>query len=259
MIREEMTFNVLNHNTHYSLHSLFRYITHDDMCEMLCTSDGKMDATVRKMWQEGLKEIKCKADKITFTEFKLFLKGQVPKDTMLSNLRRDSLGRRLSGRALLSQSFALQAVPENTASTSTLLRDDDGNLISLRVPVVPLTRSARAVSVSMPPSASLVEDGDDDYDLPLESDAFRMRQEFRMSLLHASKLFDQKRQARQTMKPSNPAGLTMVAGTRRPSTGANSPEKDSVLAEASKRSGRRNRHGRKKTKSDLSLLLNQLQ
>ena len=254
-----MRFNVLNyHSSPPSLHLLFRFITHEDMCEMLCTSDGRMDATVREMWHDGLKEIKCKANKITFDEFKLFLKGQAPKDAMLSNLRRDGSGRRLSGRGLLSQNFALQAVPENSASTSTLTRDNDGNLISLRIPVVPLTRSARAVSVTTPPSVSLVEDGDDDYDLPLESDAFRKRHEFRMSVLHASKLFDQKRQARQMIKPSNPAGLTMVAGTRRPSTGATSPERDATLAEASKRSGRRNRHGRKKTKSDLSLLLKQL-
>ena len=229
------------------------------MCEMLCTSDGKMDATVRKMWENGLKEIKCKADSITFEEFKIFLKGQVPKDTMLSNLKRDGSGRRLSGRALLGQNFALQAVPENAASTSTFARDDEGNLISLRVPVAPLTRSGRSISVTNPPSASLLEDGDDDYDFPLESDAFRMRQEFRMSVLHASRLFDQKRQARQTLNPANPAGLTMVAGARRPSAGATDAEKDKKLAEASKRSGRRNRHGRKKTKSDISLLLNQLQ
>lgn len=169
-------------------------------------------------------------------------------------LKRDNSGRRLSGRALLSTNLALHVVPEDSATTK-LGRDGNDNLISFRVPQVPMSRSSRAASVTVPPSDPLVEDGDDDYDLPLESEAFRTRQEFRISVLHASKLFDQMRQARQTMKPSNPAGLTMVAGTRRPSTGGVSPEKDPKLAEASKRSGRRNRHGRKKTKSDLSILL----
>jgi hypothetical protein len=216
-----------------------------------------MDSNVRKMWHDGLKEIKCKANKITFEEFQKFLKGQVPKDAML---KRDSSGRRLSGRALLSTTLALQSVPEDTATTK-LARDSDGNLITFQVAQIPLYRSSRAASVSVPPSNSLVQDGDDDYDLPLESDAFRMRQEFRMSVLHASKLFDQMRQARQTINPSNPAGLTMIAGARRPSIGGVSCDKETTvkMAVACKRSGRRNRHGRKKTKSDLSLLINQLQ
>jgi hypothetical protein len=241
-----------------------RYITHSDMCEMLCTSDGKMDSTVLKMWHDGLKEIKCKADdKITFEEFQKFLKGQVPKEAMLPNLRNSSAARRLSN-------FALQSVPESSA-TSKLARDSEDNLISFEA-IVPRTRATRATSVILPPPLPMVRDGDDDCDLPhkthrdsrkedqahSESEAYRKRQEFRMSVLHASKLFDQKRQARQPVKPSNPAGLTMIAGPRRPSAGGtNLTEKEATmkLAAASKKSGRRNRNNRKKTKSDLSLLL----
>lgn len=244
----------------------FRFITHDDMSAMLCTSDGKMDATVMKMWHDGLKEIQCKADdKIAFEEFKMFLKGAVPKDAMLSDIRSGDATRRNSSRQLVASTFVLQAVPEGFSSLQCQDDDEAPSYSDLR-PLPPRAMVDRATSVVLSASGSMLLDEDDDYDLPgtsvrsdlllrPESDAFRKRQDFRMSLLHASKLFDQKRQARQPFNVANPAGLTMVAGGRRPSLDASCLRDATNISTASKRSGRRNRHNRKKTKSDLSLLI----
>ncbi|KAG7374040.1 protein kinase domain containing protein [Nitzschia inconspicua] len=251
------------------------YITHSNMCEMLCTSDGKMDETVLKMWHDGLKEIRCKAnDKITFEEFKRFLKGQVPKEAMLANIRSGDAVKRNSSRPLISPIFALHPVPECLA-TAALTLDDEKMIMGLpdalkKMP--PRLMADRAISVVLPGSGSMVSDGDDDYDLPSlngaelrvkdnsshpDSEAYRKRQEFRLSVLHASKLFDQKRQAWNPLTYSNPAGLTMVAGARRPSLDAR--QDSSNLVVASKRSGRRNRNNRKKTSSDLSLLVRSIE
>lgn len=252
--------------TPFARRYIVRYITHSNMCEILCTSDGKLDSAVLKMWRDGLKEIKCKEnDKITFEEFRLFLNGQIPKDVMLSHTRT------LSGRKLVNSTLELQSVIEESASQRS---QNDNKLSSSdksRPILPPKIRAPRAVSVVLQPSDSMVRGGDDDYDLPSdrhtrtepsetqlhpESEVLRKRQEFRMSILQASKLFDQKRQEIRPGVP-NPAGLTMVAGTRRPSAGdPYSTDKDAVtkLAAASKKSGRRNRKNREKTNSDVSLL-----
>lgn len=252
-----------------------RYITHNDMCEMLCTSDGKMDAIVLKMWHDGLKEIRCKAnDKITFEEFKKFLKGQIPKDVMLSNIRSGDAPRQRSSRKLINSTFALHVVTEGSSAANS--PDEAEKILSFDgLPPVPSrTVATRAVSVVLQPTGSMVFDGDDDYDLPpmnnialkrndnpshTESEAFRKRHDFRMSVLHGSKLFDQKRQARYSINPNNPAGLTMVAGARRPSMGARHVQEKTCMAAARKRSGRRNRHNRKKTNSDLLPLLRSIE
>lgn len=246
------------------------------MSEMLCTSDGKMDATVLKMWHDGLKEIRCKADdKITFEEFKKFLKGQAPKDAMLSNLRSGDPALRRSSRKLINSSFALRAVQEGSTATKTL-PDATDKILSFNglKPVPSKAKATRAISVVLQPTDSMVRDGDDDYDLPSiystgsnrsevplhpESEAFRLRLDFRLSVLHASKLFDQKRQSRYRLKPDNPAGLTMVGGARRPSMEVRNAQDGTHMAAASKRSGRRNRYNKKKTKSDLSLLLRSIE
>jgi hypothetical protein len=116
----------------------------------------------------------------------------------------------------------------------------------------------------------MVHDEDDDYDLPvvtvrepgiddpafLESEAYRKRNDFRNSVLEASMLFDQLRQARQIGIAASGAGLTMVAGGRRKSGGGlDGPAMADRLADACKKSGRRNRKNRKKTNSDLSAFL----
>lgn len=46
---------------------------------LLCTSNGEKDEEIKEMWIDGLKEIHCKSeDKISFEEFRAFLKGQQP-------------------------------------------------------------------------------------------------------------------------------------------------------------------------------------
>jgi len=248
------------------------HITFDDLSEMLSTSDGRMDSTILKMWHDGLKEIRCKGkDKITFEEFQRFLKGQAPQDAMLKAVKKGECTRKVS-RNLLHSTFALQPVPEGSPS-ARMSRNSD-NSISMRNSTHHYRSSARSktrrtASLSLSPAAnSMVENGDDDYDLPyeqdteqasfggdaggLEPDAYRKRQDFRTSVLEASRLFDQMRQARQPINTANPAGLTMVAGGRTPSNGYVASER---LAAASKRSGRRNRKNRMKTKSDLSMFL----
>jgi hypothetical protein len=44
-----------------------------------------MDDEIKKMWTDGLNEMKSQGDdKICFEEFKSFLKGRVPKEALLS-------------------------------------------------------------------------------------------------------------------------------------------------------------------------------
>ncbi len=243
-----------------------RYITFADMSCMLSTSDKKRDSKVLKMWCDGLQEIRCKAsDKIMYEEFKEFLKGQVPKEAG------DTSRRLSSSQILLMKNFRLQSVPEGVAK-SQISRDSFGNIISFGS-LKPTDRSlfsTRATSIVLPITGSMLEDGDDVYDLPstqnrtepirkddvtyLESEVLGKRQEFRMSVLHAAKQFDQKQLARLPIKSSHPAGLIIFAGSHRPvGNGVEENELNSKLATASKRSGRYRMN--KKTKSDLSLLV----
>jgi hypothetical protein len=259
---------VLVHTT-YSCSSLSltlcncRHITQADMREMLCTSDGKMDATVLKMWRDGLREIQSKSDdKITFEEFRRFLKGHAPKEVMLSSIRSSGASRRRSSQSLISAAFALQPVQRDSTATPKISREYKDKVRSFDdlYPVGPKSMATRAVSLVIHPPSSMLHDGDDDFDLPmmkrtkyLESDSFCEQHDFRMSVLHASKLFEKKREARHRLEPYRTARLSMVAGARRPSNrGQDVPVS---VFEASKRSGRRNRYNRKKTVSDVLLLL----
>lgn len=232
---------------------------------MLSTSDGKMDSTILKMWHDGLKEIRCKGkDKITFDEFQRFLKGQSPREAMMNSIKKDGSSRRIS-RNMLHSSFALQPVPEGIPSKASRTSDNTLTFRSTHFKPQRRSRTQRAASVCLSPPQPMV---DDDYEIPpyettfdpgyLESEAYRKRQEFRSSVLEASRLFDQMRQTRQPIRRAdNPAGLTMVAGGRRPSGGQNMAETEQAarVAAACCRSGRRNRRNKKKTKSDLSEFL----
>jgi hypothetical protein len=242
----------------------FRFITLADMSEMLSTSDGKMDSTILKMWHDGLKEIRCKGtDKITFDEFQRFLKGQSPQEAMIQSIKKDGSSRRIS-RNMIHSSFALQPVPEGTPSKASGSSDNTLTWRSSHFKPQRRSRTQRASSLCLSPVQPMVDDDDEipPYDATfdpgyLESEAYRKRQEFRSSILEASRLFDQMRTARQPIRADNPAGLTMVAGGRRPSGGESLAEKEQAarVAAACCRGGRRNRRNKKKTKSDLSEFL----
>jgi hypothetical protein len=251
-----------------------RYITHGDMREMFCTGDGKLDATVLKMWRDGLTEIQSMADdKITFEEFRKFLKGQAPKNAMLASIKSSgasrsrastsSTSRRRSSIEMISAAFVFQPVQEDSVATPKVSRDDMDNVLLNYDDIKPLLPgSIGADSMLDPPNS-----GDQDFYRPFtksdalngtenassDLEAFHKCHEFRMSVLHASKLFDQYREARHRLTSKHTARLSMVAGARRPSTGATSH--DVQVSEASERSGRTNRNNRKKTISDIFLLL----
>jgi len=61
------------------------YITLTDLNDLLGTSDGTMDTEIEKMWQDGMKECKCK-DKLIFEDFQQFLEAQSPADSLYYKL-----------------------------------------------------------------------------------------------------------------------------------------------------------------------------
>ena len=53
-----------------------RYITFDDLKELLGTSSGDEDGHIEQMWQDGIAECSCPMGQFTFEDFRMFIKGQ---------------------------------------------------------------------------------------------------------------------------------------------------------------------------------------
>jgi hypothetical protein len=85
---------------------------------------------------------------------------------------------------------------------------------------------------------------------------FKPHIDFRNAVYEASKVFEQKRKAREITFPSPSAKMTMKRGQRSDRNLATSNDEKSNVAEATRRSGRlRSRHPRKRTASDITGLL----
>jgi hypothetical protein len=111
------------------------YIAVSDLCGLL--SDGKNDAEIRKMWNDGLNEIHSEdKEKITFEEFKTLLKGRADG---LAKRRSRQLSRVALGLSaeecdevqisLSSESSSLIRVPEDKHiehSESSLIKVTEG-------------------------------------------------------------------------------------------------------------------------------------
>eukprot|EP00529_Nitzschia_sp_RCC80_P004108 CAMPEP_0113518152 /NCGR_PEP_ID=MMETSP0014_2-20120614/42701_1 /TAXON_ID=2857 /ORGANISM="Nitzschia sp." /LENGTH=918 /DNA_ID=CAMNT_0000415519 /DNA_START=164 /DNA_END=2920 /DNA_ORIENTATION=- /assembly_acc=CAM_ASM_000159 len=312
------------------------YITREDLHEMLSTNDGRMDKSIFSMWQDGLEEVHCQGKgRMDFDDFRRFLKGQVPKEPLMSGAIDKKSSLELSPRASLSSSLiltsasAMQTVPEGSVSPMTPrdkvkslkfgtdanlqmpalagIPSPDGSLsplgqekkavdISIPPDLLPLpTGIVRSSSVRLPGSQSWLDDdsmeeieeaptpalessktymrnavnkfrrlsGQGEFSMDAASPAaandalFKAHRDFRRAVFEASKVFEQKKRAREVTTPSPSAKMTMRGG-RRSVVNYGSPPSDenSTVADATRRSGRpRQRHARKRTASDISGLL----
>jgi hypothetical protein len=88
-----------------------RFITFKDMKDLLGTSDGEEDEQIMQMWTDGMSECACPLGRITYDDFRMFIKGQTKEREPGSPSRRSHAGRKsVEGSPLL------QAVPEGTVS-----------------------------------------------------------------------------------------------------------------------------------------------
>jgi hypothetical protein len=87
-----------------------RFITLEDMKELLGTTEEEEDGKLRQMWEEGLDECSCPLGRITYDDFRMFVKGQKREREPTS-----PIPKRASKRFVLEVS-PLQAVPEGSMS-----------------------------------------------------------------------------------------------------------------------------------------------
>jgi hypothetical protein len=77
---------------------------------LLGTNEGEDDPALRQMWNDGLKECVCPLGRITYDDFRVFIKGQKrEKETIRPGLRRTSVN-------LTNDAIPLQPVPEGSLS-----------------------------------------------------------------------------------------------------------------------------------------------
>jgi hypothetical protein len=322
---------------------LGRFITFKDMNDLVGTSNGDDDEQIMQMWTDGMSECACPLGRITYDDFRMFVKGQT-KEREPGTPRRKS-----HGRISLEGSPVLQAVPEGTMSPQakhqTFARFGEMSALeTLKMPMLglPLTpplpatpqgerRMLKKVDISFPavpepahkkarsrslganptlvwydfdeeeedvtasptegrkslcvvlPSRAigelqLVIQDESKSPLAVNKALYRKHREFRWSVLEASKLFDQKRQASKLQHESlhgsgvvrkieRRPSLVMRRGSERGSVpklpGASNTqhlpsksehERNERFEEAAKRSGRP-RRPRQRTTSDLSGML----
>ena len=117
----------------------FRYITIDDLNEMLRSNDGSMDEVILDMWKEGVQSVWCKSkDRISFEDFQRFFKGHYSKqgDTgrietfqgakRMSTLQENSVANHLSPSRSSHRNTKKRSVTSERLLTSTLALDLDG-------------------------------------------------------------------------------------------------------------------------------------
>ena len=88
----------------------YRYITLEDMKGLLGTAEGSDDEALSKMWEDAMVECVCPLGKISYDDFRMFIKGQRREKEPAS-----PIPRRSSKRLVLDAS-PLQAVPEGSTS-----------------------------------------------------------------------------------------------------------------------------------------------
>lgn len=75
---------------------------------LLGANEGEDDPALRQMWDDGLKECVCPLGRITYDDFRIFIKGQKrEKETTRSGRRRTSM-------KPTNDASPLQAVPEGS-------------------------------------------------------------------------------------------------------------------------------------------------
>jgi hypothetical protein len=101
-----------------SLLAVHRYITLDDISDLISTNDGTMDKEILDMWRDGMKTCKSSKDndKMYFEDFEEVMKGcQRRKSSLVDGLRRSGSVRNYSSRSLFPA-----AAERHSKSTSQL-------------------------------------------------------------------------------------------------------------------------------------------
>lgn len=110
-----------------------RFITIEDMKDVLGTNEGEEHEALCRMWRDGLTECVCPLGRITYDQFLMFIKGQKREKEPQSPRRKS--------RRLSFELSPLQAVPEGTMSPQVKSHvfakfDDQSALEALRIPQI---------------------------------------------------------------------------------------------------------------------------
>jgi hypothetical protein len=257
----------------------------EDLQDVLGSSTGYED--LEKIWIDGLKKCESIIDRITFSEFKLLMKGQPNEPLRQPSSLSGSIN--FSGSMSLSGSMNLQSLPAVPEGDSPLLDNisflsgieeleedqleharhifkkgrsqsyeqksstlDESPIFSSSMP----SPGSRRSLVAMLPSQArkqLVED----LTVPLSPlfanrALYRKHRETRLAVLEASKQFDKKRGDIQSSKLGT-ANLVMKRGVA--PIELDDDHNRALFGEAAKKCGR-SRRTRNKTVSDITEMLN---
>jgi hypothetical protein len=250
---------------------VLRFLTFDDLHDVLGASTGDLE----RIWLDSLTQCGTKLDRITFSEFKLLMKGQ-PHNEQKLHMSSTAFG---SNRATIHNlPTVLESDPPLEAlSTSSSLSGDELFLPNREDFPKKRSQSLSETSGGSPwkheSSSSLgvtrascsfvlatnvrkqLEDAMDKSVSPLINNRtiYRKHREMRMSVLEATKQFDKKRNDLNAKNLSK-AGLIMKRGSRAPSELEDAHAR-ALFEQAAKRCGR-NRRTRNKTVSDVTEMLN---
>ena len=103
-----------------------RYITLDDISDLISTNDGTMDKGIIDLWRDGMKACKCSKDndKMYFEDFEEVMKGRQRRISLLADgLRRSGSVRNYSSRRLCLSAPERDSKSESSIGSSGQLND----------------------------------------------------------------------------------------------------------------------------------------
>lgn len=227
------------------------------------------DDDLERIWMDSLTQCGSKLDRITFSEFKLLMKGQTQTEQTMTAMN-------LSIRSSTRGGVNLPVVLEGDQPNDSLSANVSGILPDEEMPSRAEFPKKRAQSLSerglawnesssgsLTKSIVLLSHGtkqgegiiNDKNVTPLVANRtlYRKHREMRMSVLEATKQFDKKRND-VNAKNLSKAGLIMKRGSTAPSE-LEDVHARALFEEAAKRCGR-SRRSRNKTVSDVTEMLN---